>query len=144
MCFCLENLRKHSPKKNKHSILSSWFLKNQNKTLPVVFSTFFTKTDLQYTRLRGLHRKKQQSSEQSKVYQILQETAQEARKMQKLSHQSDPENDPLLQLKEKLMHTIFGFGKLESEQNVFPTITTLVFPQTIVLFNFDCLANWFK
>ena len=88
--------------------------------------------------------KKQQNIEQSIDYQILQETGQKARGMQKLSHQSDQVIDPLLQSREKVKHTIFGFGNLESEQNIFPTTTMLVFLQTIVLFNFDCSANCLK
>ena len=43
--------------------------------------------------------KKQQNFEKSIGYQISQETGQEARRMQKLSHQSDPENDPCFNLK---------------------------------------------
>ena len=84
--------------------------------------------------------KKRQIIEQSVGYQISKETGQEARGMQRLSHQSDPENDHLLQIKEKVRHTTFGFRKLEIEQNNFPTITILVFLQTTVMFNFDCLT----
>ena len=83
---------------------------------------------------------KQHNIEQSKSYQISKETVRKARGMQRLSHQSDPENDHLLQVKEKNKHTTFGFRKLEIEQNNFPTITILVFLQTTVMFNFDCLT----
>ena len=84
--------------------------------------------------------KKQQNIEQSIGYQISKETGQEARGMQRLSHQSDPENDHLLQVKGKNKHTTFGFGKIEIEQNNFPPITILVFLQTTFMFNFDCLT----
>ena len=96
------------------------------------FQHFLHKIDLNIRDSEIYTEKKQQNIEQSKDYEILQETGQEAREMQKLSHQSDPENDPLLLLKEKVKRTISGFGKIESEQNIFPTIAKLVFLQTIV------------
>ena len=96
------------------------------------FQHFLHKIDLNIRDSEIYTEKKQQNIEQSKDYEILQETGQEAREMQKLSHQSDPEKDPLLLLKEKVKRKISGFGKIESEQNIFPTIAKLVFLQTIV------------